>query len=115
MRRLRGFVRGFTVRAISSTVTVWDPSSCTSTVRNAVRAETRAASASHAEVVPSLRQRMESLLKSQHDPRMFGKGNVFDEYKPTNGAGFYESFQRGDQPNAGWVNETDFEPQPIRP
>jgi hypothetical protein len=46
---------------------------------------------------------------------MFGLGHVFDEYKPTSGDGFYERFQRGEKPPAGWVNETDFEKEPIPP
>jgi hypothetical protein len=28
-------------------------------------------------------------------------------------AGFYERFLRGEKPAAGWVNETDFEQEPI--
>ena len=60
-----------------------------------------------------LRRRMEAELRSQQDPRMFGRGHVFDEYKPTSGDGFYEKFMRGEKPKAGWVNETDFEPEPI--
>ena len=30
-------------------------------------------------------------------------------------AGFYEKFQRGEKPNAGWVSPTDFEPKPLSP
>jgi N-sulfoglucosamine sulfohydrolase len=60
-----------------------------------------------------LRDRMETELKAQQDPRMFGEGNLFDSYKPTNGDGFYEQFQRGEKPKAGWVEPTDFEPAPL--
>jgi N-sulfoglucosamine sulfohydrolase len=67
----------------------------------------------HAERVKLLRERMEAQLRSQNDPRMFGRGHLFDEYKPTTGDGFYERFQRGERPAAGWVNATDFEPEPI--
>lgn len=67
------------------------------------------------DVVHTLRERMETMLKAQGDPRMDGSGHVFDHYKPTNGAGFYESFMRGENPNRGWVNETDFEKQSIEP
>jgi hypothetical protein len=56
---------------------------------------------------------METALRAQNDPRQFGQGRVFDEYKPTSGAGLYEQFMRGEKPKAGWVNETDFEKQPI--
>jgi N-sulfoglucosamine sulfohydrolase len=72
-----------------------------------------AADPAYAERVRMLRARMEAALRSQDDPRMFGLGHVFDEYKPTGGAGFYERFHRGEKPPAGWVNETDFEKQAI--
>jgi hypothetical protein len=58
---------------------------------------------------------MEAELKAQQDPRMLGQGDVFDNYKPTNGDGFYEQFQRGEKPKAGWVEPSDFEPAPIIP
>lgn len=68
----------------------------------------------HRNRMDALRERMETELKAQNDPRMFGKGPVFDAYKPTSGDGFYEQFMRGEKPKAGWVNETDFESQPIQ-
>jgi predicted GH43/DUF377 family glycosyl hydrolase/lysophospholipase L1-like esterase len=61
----------------------------------------------------SLRERMETALKTQGDPRMAGQGHLFDDYKPTGGDGFYEKFTRGEKPKANWVNDSDFEPQPI--
>jgi len=67
----------------------------------------------HAEKIKRLAQRMETELKAQGDPRMSGQGKIFDGYPATNGAGFYEKFMRGEKVNAGWVNETDFESQPI--
>lgn len=63
----------------------------------------------YAAQVKRTRQRMESTLKTLGDPRMFGRGHVFDEYPPTSGAGFYEKFMRGEKPPASWVKETDFE------
>ncbi len=42
----------------------------------------------------ALRQRMETLLKAQGDPRMEG---------------------RGEKVETGWVNPTDFEKQSIKP
>jgi N-sulfoglucosamine sulfohydrolase len=74
-----------------------------------------AGDAAHAARVASLRDRMTAALKAQSDPRMFGNGRVFDEYKPTGNAGFYERFMRGEKPKAGWVSETDFEEGPIKP
>lgn len=72
-----------------------------------------AAEPAQAERIKALRTRMEAELQAQDDPRMFGRGHVFDEYKPTSGAGFYERFLRGEKPQAGWVNASDFEPEPI--
>jgi arylsulfatase A-like enzyme len=68
---------------------------------------------SSAETVRSMRERMEAMLREQGDPRMSGQGHVFDKYTPTNGAGFYEKFMRGEKVNAGWVEPTDFEKQPV--
>jgi N-sulfoglucosamine sulfohydrolase len=50
-------------------------------------------------------------LKQQGDPRMFGKGNIFDEYPYANedNRGFYERYMGGEKVRAGWVNESDFE------
>ncbi len=50
-------------------------------------------------------------LKRQGDPRMFGKGDVFDRYIYADDTtrGFYERFQKGESLKAGWVNPTDFE------
>jgi N-sulfoglucosamine sulfohydrolase len=72
-----------------------------------------AADPAHAERMTTLRQRLETKLKAQGDPRTVGHGDVFDNYKPTSGAGFYEKHQRGEKVNAGWVNPTDFEKQPL--
>jgi arylsulfatase A-like enzyme len=74
-----------------------------------------AANALHAKVVQSLRERVENELKSQQDPRMFGQGKRFDQYPTTSGAGFHEKYQRGQRPKAGWVSDSDFEPEPLQP
>jgi hypothetical protein len=74
-----------------------------------------AAESEHREQLAKLRQRMEAELKAQGDPRMFGRGQIFDQYKPTSGDGFYEKFMRGEKPSAGWVGPNDFEKEPIRP
>lgn len=74
-----------------------------------------AAESVHAAKITGLRTRMESILKVQGDPRMDGRGKIFDQYTPTTGDGFYEMFMRGEKPKAGWVNETDFEPEPLEP
>jgi N-sulfoglucosamine sulfohydrolase len=60
---------------------------------------------------------MTARLEEQGDPRMFGKGYLFDEYKISNDAtrNFYERFSNGqlDKSKAGWVNESDFESEPL--
>lgn len=71
--------------------------------------------ASSPEIMRALRQRMEATLKTQGDPRMEGRGDIFDRYTPTAGDGFYEKFISGQKVDAGWVSETDFEKEPIRP
>ena len=55
-------------------------------------------------------------LKDEDDPRMFGKGDVFDNYNygDERGRNFYERFMAGDSTvNWGWVNPDDFEKKPI--
>ncbi|MBV6500111.1 MAG: hypothetical protein CJBNEKGG_02579 [Prosthecobacter sp.] len=69
----------------------------------------------HQETISRLRERLESELKAQGDPRMAGNGHIFDEYPATNGAGFYEKFMRGEKVSAGWVTPTDFEKEPVKP
>ena len=56
---------------------------------------------------------MEGELQAQNDPRMAGNGKMFDSYPATNGAGFYDKFQRGEKPKAGWINEADIEKEPL--
>lgn len=50
-------------------------------------------------------------LKQQLDPRMFGNGNIFDEYKyaDSTGVNFYERYINGEKLYSGWVNPSDFE------
>ncbi len=50
-------------------------------------------------------------LKRQGDPRMFGKGHVFDEYPYAQGdmRNFYERYRQGEKLEPGWVNPSDFE------
>ncbi len=58
-----------------------------------------------------LSHRMKSELTKQGDPRMFGKGEVFDNY-PYAGEShrdFHRRYMDGEKLRAGWVNPTDFE------
>ncbi len=77
-------------------------------------AQNLAADPAYAAQLAALRERMERQLKAQGDPRMAGRGEIFDRYVPTSNAGFYEKYLRGEKPQAGWVNPGDFEPGPLR-
>ena len=69
-----------------------------------------AESEAHQEIKTELADRMKSELLQQEDPRMEGKGAIFDNYPiATDSANFYERFMNGEPTNAGWVNESDFE------
>lgn len=63
-----------------------------------------------------LRQQMERELRAQGDPRQFGRGAIFDRYvyADEKTRGFYERFMRGEKLKAGWVDETDFEKEPVK-
>jgi|GEM_PF-63279 len=65
----------------------------------------------HQELKAALKKRLFDSLKAEGDPRMDGKGHVFDRY-PYSGAStdrFYERTLDGKRPRAGWVAGTDFE------
>lgn len=68
-----------------------------------------------AEIKEGLKQQLFAELEAEGDPRMFGEGHVFDEYKyaDKSGVGFYEKYMRGEELNWGWVNDSDFEKEPI--
>jgi N-sulfoglucosamine sulfohydrolase len=63
-----------------------------------------------------LRRQMESELRAEGDPRMFGRGGVFDRYvySDEKTRNFYERFMRGEKLRAGWVNESDFEKEAVK-
>lgn len=64
-----------------------------------------------ATVKSNLQRQMEQELKEQQDPRMFGKGNIFDEYPYAQPQvrNFYERFKNGEEMKTGWINDSDFE------
>ena len=45
------------------------------------------------------------------DPRMFGRGYIFDEYSYADeeSKNFYQRYMNGEKIKASWVNESDFE------
>ncbi len=59
----------------------------------------------------TLKDQLFKELRQQGDPRMFGKGDVFDHYPyaDTKDTAFYERYMRGEKLYTGWVNKTDFE------
>ncbi|WKN41103.1 sulfatase family protein [Tunicatimonas pelagia] len=64
-----------------------------------------------APIMEAMKTQMVAELKAQGDPRMFGRGEIFDEYVYANEStrGFYERYMDGEELNAGWVNPTDFQ------
>lgn len=65
-------------------------------------------------VAARLRERLFRALRAQDDPRMAGRGSVFDEYVYADSSHrhFYRRFHNGElgPASAGWVNPTDFDP-----
>ncbi|MBD8489518.1 sulfatase [Echinicola sp. CAU 1574] len=59
----------------------------------------------------ALKKKLFKELKAQADPRMYGKGNVFDAYKYADQSGidFYSRYMDGEEMRAGWVNKNDFQ------
>jgi hypothetical protein len=64
----------------------------------------------------SLNEQLTSELKQQGDPRMSGRGHVFDDYPYSDKRfrNFYEKYKAGTSPRAGWVNQYDFEKGPLK-
>jgi N-sulfoglucosamine sulfohydrolase len=60
-------------------------------------------------------RQLEAELREQGDPRILGKGDVFDRYiySAEGTRGFYERFMQGENLKAGWVSPTDFEKTPL--
>jgi arylsulfatase A-like enzyme len=58
----------------------------------------------------AMRTRLFAELSQQKDPRMDGKGAVFDEYPHASAnRDFYNRWMKGERLKAYWVQETDFE------
>ena len=66
----------------------------------------------YAKLKEDLRSQMLRELTEQEDPRVLGQGFLFDDYlyADEQHQGFYEKYMAGETLNAGWVNESDFEP-----
>jgi arylsulfatase A-like enzyme len=78
--------------------------------------ENLADEAAHADRKAELRVQMERELEEQGDPRMEGRGEVFEQYPQHHRwlRDFYERFvnrhETGEEIMPGWVNESDIEP-----
>jgi N-sulfoglucosamine sulfohydrolase len=68
-----------------------------------------------AEGKAALKEALFRELKEQGDPRMLGRGRVFDEYPyaAEDTRNFYERYLRGEKVRAVWVNPGDFEKKPL--
>lgn len=61
-------------------------------------------------VMKNLEKEMETRLKSQQDPRMEGKGEIFDRYPNMSKSHQYWNRSRGGEKlPTNWINDTDFE------
>jgi arylsulfatase A-like enzyme len=60
-------------------------------------------------------EQLERELRDQQDPRMDGRGDMFDRfpYAHAQHRGFYERYMSGEKVNAGWADPSDFEEQPL--
>lgn len=59
-----------------------------------------------------MEKEMTARLVEQEDPRMFGRGDVFDRYPDMSSAcQFWNRTKAGEKVPSGWINDTDFEPE----
>jgi arylsulfatase A-like enzyme len=70
-----------------------------------------ASDSGHKDIKNELWKELETRLREQGDPRILGKGDIFDAYLYSNESdrGFYERYMSGEDVEAGWVNPGDFE------
>jgi arylsulfatase A-like enzyme len=66
----------------------------------------------HQALKQQLKTQLFSELKAQDDPRMFGRGHIFEEYPYADAAlrNFHERYMKGEKLTAGWVRPSDFAP-----
>ncbi len=65
----------------------------------------------YAKQIAEMGEQLVRELKQQKDPRMFGRGELFDRYVYSSKGtrNFYERYMKGERVRAGWVNPSDFE------
>ena len=78
--------------------------------------ENLAGDEAHAELRNTLKAELFEKLKEQGDPRMLGRGEVFDRYgfASERWNNFYEKYQRGEKISTGWVLPSDYEKEEIK-
>lgn len=70
-----------------------------------------AADLEYAPAKEALAAQLATELEAQQDPRMFGQGDMFDEFpNSSRWAGYYEKFMAGEIEVAPWVIESDIDP-----
>ena len=74
-----------------------------------------AQSKAQAKLKAELKTQLFNELKEQGDPRMFGRGAVFDQYGFARDGwnNFYEKFQRDQKIRTGWVLPSDYEKEKL--
>lgn len=67
------------------------------------------------EIKNELKTTLYNELKKQDDPRMFGNGYLFESYPYMHeeNRNFYFRYMNGEEMETGWVNDSDFEKEPL--
>ncbi len=65
-------------------------------------------------VKKAMEKEMEAKLLAQGDLRMLGYGHLYEQYPFSQDVnGFYERYMKGEKIPTGWVNDSDYEKEPI--
>ncbi len=71
-----------------------------------------ASESTYAEFLQGMEKEMTIKLKNQGDPRMEGKGAIFDKYpNMCKSSQYYNRKKAGENPPTSWINDTDFDPE----
>jgi hypothetical protein len=77
--------------------------------------ENLAREADYQQLKQQLRRQLRRELEQQADPRALGNGEIFEQfpYADNRTKNFHQRYMAGEQLQAGWVNPTDFEQEPL--
>ncbi|MDE6338343.1 MAG: hypothetical protein K2K97_00970, partial [Muribaculaceae bacterium] len=68
--------------------------------------------AEYKDIVDKMEREMTARLRAQNDPRMDGKGEIFDKYpNMSKSHDYYNRVKAGEQLPYNWINATDFDPE----